>query len=287
LPLSLTSDPKTILMTGATGFVGRQIARVLAARGHALHLVVRDPTLRAHLPANAKLVTTPDLFVETDKWWLKQLDGIDTVIHAAWYVEPGLYLDSRLNIDCASGAARLAELAQEAGIRHFIGIGTCFEYQLPNADITVQSTLAPVTLYAAAKLATYFMLRRRFAVSGTDFSWARIFYLFGEGEHPARLFPTLHRKLAAGETVHLSSPDKIRDFLDVRIAGNMIAGLVETRQTGVLNICSGKPVTLRAFAEKVADLYGRRDLLEFGSAPVHPRDPQAVVGICNVLPANF
>jgi dTDP-6-deoxy-L-talose 4-dehydrogenase (NAD+) len=209
---------------------------------------------------------------------------VDTVIHAAWYVEPGKYLDSPLNIDCATGSLALADGAIRAGVTQFMGIGTCFEYRLPNAAITEASKLGPVTLYAAAKLALQRMLERRFAGSGTAFTWARLFYLFGEGEHPARLFPTLHRKLSAGEPMLLSSGDKIRDFLDVEEAGRLIATLAESGQTGIANICSGRPVTIRQVAEQIADRYGRRDLLEFGSASVHPLDPEAVAGICNVRP---
>jgi nucleoside-diphosphate-sugar epimerase len=62
----------------------------------------------------------------------------------------------------------------------------------------------------------------------------------------------------------------------------MIAVLAETGQSGVVNICSGKAVTIREIAEEIADRHGRRDLITFGTATVHPRDPVAVVGVPNV-----
>jgi dTDP-6-deoxy-L-talose 4-dehydrogenase (NAD+) len=275
---------KNIVLTGASGFVGRQIAKALMARGHRLKLVLRPGGLeRSGLDADdLEVVETNDLFAEDDDWWARQLSGAEALIHAAWYVEPGKYLDSPVNIECALGSLALAEGAIRAGVKQFIGVGTCFEYKLPNAAITETAELGPMTLYAAAKLAVQCMLERRFAGSGTAFTWARLFYLFGEGEHPARLFPTLHRKLSSGEPMLLASGDKIRDFLDVAEAAQLIATLAETGQTGVVNICSGHPVTIRQVAEEIADIYGRRDLLEFGTAAVHPRDPEAVAGICNV-----
>lgn len=275
---------KTILLTGASGFVGRQIAKALQASGHRLRLVLRPGGFsRSGLSSDGvDMLETSDLFAEGAGWWADRLEGVDVVIHAAWYVEPGKYLDSPSNVDCVIGSLALAGGAIEAGVRHFIGIGTCFEYKLPNAGITGTSELGPVTLYAAAKLALYRMLERRFSAHDTDFTWARLFYLFGEGENPARLFPTLHRKLADGEPMRLSSGDKVRDFLDVAEAGRLIATLAETGQTGVANVCSGRPVTIRQVAEEIADIYGRRALLEFGTATVHPRDPEAVAGICNV-----
>ncbi|UVC07551.1 NAD-dependent epimerase/dehydratase family protein [Rhizobium sp. TH2] len=276
---------KRILLTGASGFVGRQVARALIEAGHGLVVTMRPGGLeRSGLGAHeADVIETPDLFAESEAWWAPPMAGVDAVIHAAWSVEPGKYLDSSRNVDCVAGSLRLADAARRAGVGQFIGIGTCFEYRLPNDRITADAPLGPVTLYAAAKLALYHMLERRFAETGTQLTWARLFYLFGVGEHPARLFPMLHRKLAAGEMVELSSGDKIRDFLDVAEAGSMIARVAGSEQAGVVNICSGKPVTIREIAEEIADIHGRRDLLRFGTANVHPRDPFAVVGVPNIL----
>ena len=275
---------RKILLTGASGFVGRQIARGLVESGHRPLLALRPGSFeRTRLDAGvADTIETRDIFAESVDWWTAALDGVDTIIHAAWYVEPGKYLDSPENTRCVEGSLRLAEAAALSGVAHFIGIGTCFEYRLPNDRITVDAEVGPVTLYAAAKLSLFHMLEKRFVGTSTALTWARLFYLFGEGEHPARLFPMLHRKLAAGERVELTSGDKLRDFLDVAEAGAMIAALAETGQRGIANVCSGKAVTIREIAEGIADRYRRRDLLTFGTATVHPRDPMAVVGVPNV-----
>ena len=71
----------------------------------------------------------------------------------------------------------------------------------------------------------------------------------------------------------------MRDFLDVAIAGAMIADIAMGSMVGPVNVCSGYPITVRALAEAIADQYGRRDLLQFGARPENSFDPPYVVGV--------
>lgn len=276
-----------VLLTGATGFVGRQVHRQLLARGHEVRLVLRSGTSgRLAGPASGgQIVETGDIFGRDAAWWAETCREVDTVVHAAWYVEHGRYLDAPENAACLGGSFALAQGAAEAGVRHFVGVGTCFEYRLPGERLTVESELRPASFYAACKLSAFHMLRTWFAARDTAFSWCRLFYLHGEGEDPRRLAAYLRRQLEAGQTAKLSAGTQLRDFLDVAEAGAMIADVADTGQPGAINICSGRPVTVRAFAERIADTYGRRDLLEFGTARPHPSDPAAVVGVCNLVRA--
>jgi nucleoside-diphosphate-sugar epimerase len=276
---------KTILLTGATGFVGRQIHRRLLANGHDVVVTVRAGSIEKLIDqgASTRILDVDDVFAQSAEWWRLHCENVDAVIHSAWYVEAGKYLDSRINLSCVSGTLTLAQGASDAGVKHIIGLGTCMEYRLPSDHLTIESVLEPKTLYAAAKLSTFQMLDQFFAKRETCFSWCRIFYLFGDSEHPARLVPYLRARLSKGEIAKLSKGTQLRDFMDVARAGDMIADIVETGQPGPINICSGEAVTIRHFVEMIADDYGRRDLLEFGTAEIHPGDPMAVVGVCNAI----
>lgn len=279
-----TPRMKTVLLTGATGFVGRQIHRALRDAGFGVRAVVRTGgSDRLSAPA-VGIIETPDLFAHDAAWWQSACDGVDVVIHAAWYVTPGRYLTAPENLDCLAGSLALARGAAAAGVGHVIGIGTCFEYALPNDRLTVDAPLGPTTLYATAKLALYQTLAAYFQETATGFSWARLFYLYGEGEHPSRLVPYVRQRVSDGDVAQLSAGTQLRDFLDVEQAGAMIARVATTGQLGAINICSGAPITVRQLAERTADAFGRRDLLEFGTAPLRANDPAAVVGVCNLAP---
>ena len=274
-----------VLLTGATGFVGRQILQTLVEKNFSLRLVVREGT-ELTLPESAKLdnvIRTKDLFIESSDWWAEVCKGVDTVIHCAWYAEPGKYLQSPLNIDCLIGTLNLAKGVVTAGVRKFVGVGTCFEYDLSRGVLSTETPLKPLTSYAAAKAAAFFELSLYFSCENVEFSWCRLFYLYGEGEDSRRLVPYLRQQLSAGKPADLTSGTQIRDFLDTREAGAMIVQVALSNYVGAVNICSGVPITVRQLAERVADEYGRRDLLNFGSRPDNLTDPQCVLGIKTIV----
>ena len=269
------------LLTGATGFVGRQVLRVLSDRNIQVRLVIRQNSdERLEKSANIESVFyTPDMFAENADWWQRVCEGVDTVIHCAWYAEPGRYLESDRNMDCLAGTLELAKGAAGAGSRRFVGIGTCFEYDLTNGLLSTETVLNPLTLYAAAKVSSYFLLSKYLENHDVSFCWCRLFYLFGEGEDSRRFVPYLHSCLAKGNVAELTSGNQIRDYLDVKTAASIIVDAALGTIEGAVNICSGIPFTIREFAEQIADKFGRRDLLQFGARPDNIVDPPCVVGV--------
>ncbi len=272
---------RTVLLTGATGFVGHQVLCTLADYPVQVRAVVREgwQGQLVNGMTNEQVITTGDLFAESADWWANVCSGVDTIIHVAWYTEPGKYLQSSKNIDCLIGSLNMAKGALQAGVRRFIGIGTCFEYDLTAGLLSVETPLKPLTPYAAAKAATFTALSQWLPSQGIEFLWGRLFYLYGEREDPRRLIPYLRSRLAVGKPAELTSGNQIRDFIDVTEAGRMITEKALGSDQGVINICSGVPVTVKQFAEKIADEYGRRDLLKFGARPDNLIDPPCVVGV--------
>lgn len=273
---------KTVLITGATGFVGSHVLKALLKDGdYLIKAIARSQSADKILPhQNLSVVFSDNLFCEDDAWWEKQCKGVDIVLHLAWNVEPGKYLESDSNLECLTGSLRLAVGAAKSRVKKFIGIGTCFEYDLnQSTPHTAYDPLYPQTLYAKAKVALFSLCTSLFLKNEIDFAWCRLFYLYGEGEDERRLVPYIQNRLSKGAVAELTSGNQVRDFIDVQIAAKMICRVVGGSKVGPVNICSGYGITIRQLAEKIADTYGRRDLLNFGGRPDNITDPPMVVGV--------
>jgi len=271
---------QNILITGASGFIGRQVLSALKNHKHNITLVLRPGSKNKIQDFNfiTKIVETEDLFKESDEWWKKTCANIDLIIHLAWYAEPGMYLNSDKNIDCLLGTLNLAKGAINAGIKRFVGIGTCLEYDLSGEILSVDTPLMPLTPYGANKTAVFLTLLQLFSQKKIEFAWCRLFYLYGENEDKRRLISYVRSSIESGDNVELSNGNQVRDYMDVKDAGIRIAKVSIGNTQGPINICSGIPITVRDLVERVADEYGRRDLLKFGARPNNPNEPQTIIG---------
>ncbi|MCE2920981.1 MAG: NAD-dependent epimerase/dehydratase, partial [Roseomonas sp.] len=200
----------------------------------------------------------------------------------AWYVAHGRFWTAPENTDWLEASTAFAAYAAEAGTRRFVGIGTCAEYATEAGDDAYPwpetRPIAPATPYGEAKAALARRLteiaeaRARFSVT-----WARLFHLFGEGENPARLVPSIMIALRAGREAQCSSGRPVRDFISTQIAAAAISALATSDVTGPVNIASGAPISIAAMARLIAQIAGRPYLLRLGALPDRPNEPVYMV----------
>ena len=269
-------------MTGASGFVGAQVLNRLSQMDLEIRVVSRPGKKKffASYENVTEVIQTNNFFTETSEWYEKLCQDIDIVIHLAWYAERGKYLESSLNIECLSGTLNFASAAAKHGIKKFVGVGTCFEYDLDTVKgLDVNSPLNPRHLYSISKSAAFLLLSKLFLNKKIDFLWTRIFYLYGEGEDDRSLVAELRKKLKLNETIDLTQGKQIRDFMDVAVAGSVIADASMGSNVGPFNVCSGEGISVRQLAENIADEYGGRSLLNFGARKDNLSDEPFVVGI--------
>ncbi len=165
-----------VLVTGASGFVGRAVVTAFAAAGRTLRAAVRRPP-EPTFPANVEVIQHPDLAHSVD--WRPLLDGVDQVVHLAGTahyrgVEPKL-LD-RIN---HLATAQLAIAAARAGVRHFVFVSSIQAQSGPAADhaLTERDPAVPIGAYGRSKLAAEEAVRS----AGVPFTILRPVALYGPG----------------------------------------------------------------------------------------------------------
>ena len=266
-------------VTGAQGFVGKHIVREFLSRHQPVCCIVRNKGTATGLTPDVETVEVGDLFAMKPAFLQRALRGIDVLVHAAWYAEPGFYLQSEKNLECLEGTLHLASVFARGGGKKFVGLGSCAEYAPSDQPLSTRSALKPENLYGACKLSVFQILENYLPARKVDFAWCRLFYLTGEGENERRLIPYIRKQLSLGEKVCLTEGKQVRDFMDVQSAAKQIVDIALGNICGAVNVCSGVPIMIRAMAERLADEYGRRDLLGFGERPNNAFDPPYVVGV--------
>jgi nucleoside-diphosphate-sugar epimerase len=263
-----------VLVTGASGFVGRWAVTGLLRRGAEVFAMSRRPLVTPGANAAAG-----DLLDAAATRRIVTATRPDTILHCAWMVEPGKFWGAAENLDWVAASMHLARAAAEAGAARFVGVGTCFEYAWPDAGVCDELTTAvtPTNLYAIAKDAVRRALAGWAVQSQLSFAWARLFHLYGPFEHPSRLVSSIAINVARGEPAPISSGRAVRDYMDVRDAGDALAALAVSRVENAVNIASGRPATVAEIADLIGRTAGRTDLIARGSLPDRPDEPPRIL----------
>ncbi|ELR98320.1 NAD(P)-dependent oxidoreductase [Gloeocapsa sp. PCC 73106] len=263
-----------VFLTGATGFIGSHIAKQLVTKDYQVYALVRD---KNNLKRIEDIVDKIEL-LEADLLDFKQVNQIiktilpQQCIHSAWYVEPGKYLNGLENIDLVGASFNLAKQLAECGCEHFLGIGTCFEYDTSLGYLQETSIAKPNSLYGASKLSVQLVLEQIGKITGMKTAWARLFYQYGPAEDPKRLIPGIITALLRGKTMDLTPGEQVRDFLYIEDVANALGAIALQQATGLFNIGSGKPITVKEIALTLGDLMGKPELIKLGALPYRQGD---------------
>jgi len=268
-----------IIVTGAAGFVGHHLVSALLSRGHSITAVDRDENRIKTMPWYDKC-----RFVSCDIHNLtsspREIFGdADIVAHLAWPGLPNYKELFHYEVNLPADYRFLKSLVAD-GYGHILVTGTCLEYGMRSGILKETMATRPEIPYALAKDTLRKFLQMLQAETPFNLKWARLFYLYGEGQNPNSLLAQLDRAIEEGDSVFdMSGGEQLRDYLSIDQAADYLAAILEHRTfDGIVNICNGCPRSVRSLVEDHLERRGKNLRLNLGHYPYPDYEPMAFWG---------
>jgi nucleoside-diphosphate-sugar epimerase len=266
---------KRLLITGAGGFLGQHCLEPATLAGFKVHaadlrpLRDRPSAVTFHELDLLDAAATERLVEETRPTHL---------LHLAWVTTHGQYWTSPLNEVWVEASKHLLASFQRQGGERAVMVGTCAEYDWSEGLCDEISTpIRPMTPYGQAKAQLHQALAELAGRHSLSYAWARLFFLYGPGESPARFVPSVVRALLAGEPAACSEGSHQRDYIYVGDAAEALVKLTASEVTGPVNVGSGRAIAIRDLALTIGRLLGAQELVRIGSTPRRDEEAPLVV----------
>lgn len=266
-----------IAVTGASGFIGRHVLAELSRHPVEVVAITRDSKHLIELGKACRVIELDIADPGVDSF--ERLGRPDVLIHLAWDGLPNYRSLHHFETELPRQFCFLKTLI-EGGLSSLLVAGTCFEYGMQSGPLSPDMLPSPSNPYGYAKDALRQQLEFLKSVKSFDLTWARLFYLYGEGQSDASLYPKLKEAVLRRDKVfNMSGGEQLRDYLPVEEVARRIVNLsMAGHGKGTVNICSGKPVSVRGLVEQWLRENNWKIDLNLGYYPYPDYEPMAFWG---------
>lgn len=248
----------TILLTGATGFIGASVFKQIVASGNLPVALLRPASntyrlqgLKNYCSLTYQTLESAELVSKLQKYRPK------TLIHLAWHWRDTTGQDSRGIYQIADNLPLTIDsikLAQALGCTHWIGIGSREEYGNVEHQVNESEPAIPTTVYGQAKLSACWAAFSLCQAYGICASWIRTFGVYGPDDEPSRLIPYLIQDMSLGKAPKLTKCEQIGDYLYIDDVARGILSVAYAQIPGIFNLGSGIAVSLKTIVETTREL---------------------------------
>jgi dTDP-6-deoxy-L-talose 4-dehydrogenase (NAD+) len=267
-----------VAVTGATGFLGRHVLRELSARaGLSVTACARRTEPPADLPEGMTYISVDISQDEADIY--SRLGRPDVLLHLAWSGLPNYTSLHHFETELPQQYRFLASLVK-GGLPSLVVSGTCYEYGMASGELVETMRPDPSNSYAYAKNSLRCQLEFLRGDCPFELTWTRLFYMFGTGQSPSSLYTQFQKASERGDkSFAMSKGEQLRDFLPVeQMAAHLVNLTLKRSGQGVVNICSGKPTSVRSLVEGWISSREINMTLDLGKYPYPTHEPLAFWG---------
>jgi nucleoside-diphosphate-sugar epimerase len=262
-----------ILVTGANGYIGSKVVSKLLDDGNE---VVAVDLKNDKIDKRAAFLS--DNIFSEKKDWFSFLGRPDVCLHLAW--RNGFVHDSETHlIDLPNHYKFISNLISN-GLTHVSVMGTMHEIGYFEGAIKDTTPCNPLSLYGISKNALRQSLGILCAQKKVNFKWLRAFYIYGDDFNANSIFSKLRKSASEGnKTFPLNSGKNEYDFISVSELANQISkAITQDRINGIINICSGKHISLGKFIEEYIKLNKLDIKINYGAFPERQYDSPCIYG---------
>ena len=268
------------LVTGASGHLGSYLTRRLLDCGEEVAVLVRPESDLWRLEGvleRVRLIRADLRDIVAAAEGIRTV-GPDTVFHCAW---SGVTSDTRNRSDHlvsnVAGGLQLFRIAQAAGCRCWVGIGSQAEYGRQPGILRENLIPQPDTAYGVAKLCLGKLLETLCELSNVRYVWLRLLATYGPKDNSKHLIPSVIEKLQARSRPSLTTGEQNWDYLYIEDAVEAIHRVASTPDArGVYNLASGEVHSVREIVFRLRDMIDPSLPLGFGEIA---HDPGAVFSL--------
>lgn len=274
-----------IAITGATGFIGRHLlSRLLAVDatalcGEPLEIIATTRGSDGEPAPLPRVRWVPLDLLDPPDDPLRHLSFPDVLVHLAWGGLPDYRSQRHLEVELPSHEAFLARVIGD-GLTSVVVAGTCFEYGMQEGRLSEDCPARPANPYASAKDRLRRFLEDMQARRQFRLTWLRFFYLYGRGQPERTLYSQLLQAIGRGDRAFdMSGGEQVRDYLPVTEAAGYVTSLaLRAANAGVVNVCSGRPCTVKSLVQGWVREAKASIRLNLGSYPYPDHEPMRFWG---------
>lgn len=268
-----------VLVTGATGFIGNYVVRQLLKQGHQVMTTSKNSEKARMYEWFSQVQYIPYDLNAVQENLFQFFQEPDVVIHLAWEGLPNykdlFHFERNLFINY-----RFLKNLLGDGLKSLTVTGTCLEYGLQNGCLSEDAPTQPTTPYSFAKDTLRKFLEQLQQKYHFSFKWIRLFYMYGKSQNPSSLLPQLDKALDRGDEIFgMSGGEQLRDYLSVEKVAEYVNKIsLQNKVLGIINCCSGKPISIRKLVENHMKNRGKTIKLNLGHYPYSDCEPMAFWG---------